>query len=212
MKRVERKRREVRRKLLAAGYEAVGRDGLRGFTMTSLAKSADCSIGAVYTHFETPAVFVDNLIDAAYAPLSAAVDRRMESGERPDHVLAAILSFILNRSRRDQPWAAFRWETRSTRRAFQMGEGARIEKLIRRGRREGLFDMENAIGGLVFASAPMFLQRRQLEEAYPNDAAVTEAIERMFAGLGAEPGQTKAALDARALQVEEAEFEAAGAQ
>ena len=206
MKRVEEKRRAMRRKLLAAGYRDVAENGLRGFTMTEAAKQAGCSIGAVYTHFATPQVFIDALVDVAYAPLSDAIDRRMETDETADLILAATLRFILNHSRKDRLWASFRCETLSTSRAYQRGEGARIEKLVRRGRRERVFDLENAIGGLVFASSLLFLQQAELEKAFPDQAHVDRAVEKLLIGLGVDPTQTQTALLAPGLVVDSLEI------
>jgi len=149
--RVARKRAEVRRKLLVAGFELVGRRGLDAFAVADLTEAADCSKGAFYSHFTNRDEFVAELVSQAIETVGSALDRH-GAGLPGDEALAVGLRYSMTLAQQQPRWGRFVAAVAGSARHSYTGLGERLAADIARAHAEGRLDYRDAQAALLLAS------------------------------------------------------------
>lgn len=149
--RVARKRMEVRRRLVLAGFELTGRRGLNEFAVADLTETADCSKGAFYSHFESRDAFVAELIADGCESVGKALDSHNE-GLPADEALAIGLRYTLTLAQQQPVWGRFVAAVARSSSYDEIGFGRRLARDLECGHAAGLFTYRDAKAALLLAS------------------------------------------------------------
>ena len=189
--RVARKRAEVRRKLLLAGFDLVGRQGLDAFAVADLTEAADCSKGAFYSHFANRDEFVAELVSQAIEVVGTALDRY--SANLPgDEALATGLRYSLTLARLHPAWGHFVSAVASTPRYAFAGLGKRLASDIARARAEGRIAFRDPQAALLLASGTFLAGAIGSGLGIMGADTPGEATRHLLLGLGVSPERASA--------------------
>lgn len=183
--RVARKRAEVRRKLLLAGFDLVGQCGLDAFAVADLTEAADCSKGAFYSHFANRDEFIADLIAHGVETVGVALDRH-GAGLPGDEALAVGLRYSLTLAQQQPRWGRFVAAVAGSARPTYTGLGERLASDIARAHAEGRLDYRDAQAVLLLASGTFLAAvigsgLDMLRPGTPN-----EATRHLLIGIGVE--------------------------
>ncbi|AUW59302.1 hypothetical protein C1T17_15610 [Sphingobium sp. SCG-1] len=181
--RVARKRVEVRKRLMLAGFELAGRRGLNEFAVADLTEAADCSKGAFYSHFESRDAFIAELIAEGVETVGEALDHHGESVS-PDEALAVGLRYALTLAQQQPKWGRFVAAVARSSFHMNMGFTQRLARDLARGRLVGSFVYDDPSSALLLASG-VFLAGvvgAELDALLP--ATPSEATRLTLIGLG----------------------------
>lgn len=189
--RVARKRAEVRRKLLLAGFDLVGQRGLDAFAVADLTEAADCSKGAFYSHFTTRDEFVAELVSQAIETVGNALDGH-GAGLPGDEALAVGLRYSLTLAQQQPRWGRFVAAIAGSARHRYTGLGERLAADIARAHSEKRLDYQDAQAALLLASGAFLAAviGSGLNILRPNTP--DEVTRHVLLGLGVEADRAQA--------------------
>ena len=134
-----------------AGIQLLARHGYEAMNLRMLARSVGIQAGSLYNHIQSKQDFLFDLLRSIMVEVLASLDERLEKADGPIEQLYALTAFHieLHCARRDEVFIG-NMELRSLtpeHRAIVVDLRSQYEKrivqILRRGKQEGLFDVED---------------------------------------------------------------------
>lgn len=145
--RVARKRAKLRKRLLKEGLIILADKGISAFKISEVAEAADCSVGALYTHFDGRVSLLEAIKKRYLLDAGEAIDASFFDDD-PRVALTVKMRYALSLVMKNPAWGQLILTTSWAEDLLSEGLSARVLQDIRLGVEQGLFQIRDEFAAL----------------------------------------------------------------